>query len=365
MPSGKPEKLYRIAVLPGDGIGPEVVQQAVKVVETIGEVYGHKFDFAYGLIGGAAVDETGSPLPEETLKLCQESDAILLGAVGGPKWDGLPPEQRPEKALLSIRKILNLFANLRPVKIYHPLASCPLKDEIAQRGIDIMFVRQLTGGIYFGEKQTTIRGDQVVAMDVMEYSKEEIEDIARIAFETALKRRKKVTSVDKANVLETSRLWRKTVEEVGKKYPQVELEHMLVDSCAMQLITRPYQFDVVLTGNMFGDILSDEGSVLSGSIGMMPSVSFGSQHSALYEPVHGSAPDIAGQNKANPLAAIISAAMMLKLSLHLEEEGAIIEDKIKKVLAKGYRTPDIMEPGKTRVGTQEMGQLIINEILKG
>nr|P05644.1 RecName: Full=3-isopropylmalate dehydrogenase; AltName: Full=3-IPM-DH; AltName: Full=Beta-IPM dehydrogenase; Short=IMDH [[Bacillus] caldotenax]CAA28455.1 unnamed protein product [[Bacillus] caldotenax] len=311
---------YRIAVLPGDGIGKEVTSGAVEVLKAVGIRFGHEFTFEYGLIGGAAIDEAGTPLPEETVRLCRESDAVLLGAVGGPKWDDNPPHLRPEKGLLAIRKQLDLYANLRPVVCYDSLVSrSPLKPDLVQ-GVDFVIVRELTGGIYFGQPSAVVENGEEKAVDTLLYKKEEIERIVRMAFELARGRRKKVTSVDKANVLSSSRLWREVAEEVANEFPDVTLEHMLVDM-RMQLIRAPKQFDVIVTENMFGDILSDEASMLSGSLGMLPSASLSASGPSLYEPVHGSAPDIAGMNKANPIAAILSAAMMLRLSFGLTAEA--------------------------------------------
>nr|3U1H_A Chain A, 3-isopropylmalate dehydrogenase [Bacillus sp. (in: firmicutes)]3U1H_B Chain B, 3-isopropylmalate dehydrogenase [Bacillus sp. (in: firmicutes)] len=344
----------KIAVLPGDGIGPEVMEAAIEVLKAVAERFGHEFEFEYGLIGGAAIDEAGTPLPEETLDVCRGSDAILLGAVGGPKWDQNPSELRPEKGLLGIRKGLDLFANLRPVKVYDSLADAsPLKKEVIE-GVDLVIVRELTGGLYFGEPSERYEEGEEAAVDTLLYTREEIERIIRKAFELALTRKKKVTSVDKANVLESSRLWREVAEEVAKEYPDVELEHMLVDNAAMQLIRNPRQFDVIVTENMFGDILSDEASMITGSLGMLPSASLSTDGLGLYEPVHGSAPDIAGKGIANPLATILSAAMMLRYSFGLEEEAKAIEKAVEKVLAEGYRTADIAKPGGKYVSTTEM-----------
>ena len=351
----------RIAVLPGDGIGPEIVQGAIDVLKSIGEKFNHQFTFETGRIGGIAIDEDGTPLPEETVTLCKNSDAILLGAVGGPKWDQNPPELRPEKGLLGIRKELNLFANLRPVKVFSSLAdSSTLKKEVIDQ-VDLMIVRELTGGIYFGtpsERRTTASGEQS-AVDTLSYTYTEIERIARKGFELAMVRDKKVTSVDKANVLESSRMWREVVEKVAKDFPEVEYEHMLVDNAAMQLIRNPRQFDVMLTENMFGDILSDEGSMLTGSLGMLPSASLTSEGPGLYEPVHGSAPDIAGQNKANPLATILSTAMMLRYSFNMLDEADIIEQAVDHVLEAGWRTGDIAGENDQVLSTDEMVRKVI------
>lgn len=354
---------FKIAVIPGDGIGPDVVEETLKVLDKIGEKYGHNFSYTEVLMGGAAIDQTGEPLPEETLEVCKNSDAVLLGAVGGPKWDNLPGNKRPEAGLLGIRKGLGLFANLRPALLFEALKdACPLKPEIVGDGLDICVVRELTGGIYFGEKGFKETENGQAAYDTMLYSEEEVRRIAKIAFDMAMKRNKKLTSVDKANVLENSRLWRRVVEEVAKEYPEVELNHMYVDNAAMQLIRNPKQFDVIVTGNMFGDILSDEASMITGSIGMLPSASLAKGNFGLYEPVHGSAPDIAGQDKANPMATILSAAMMLRYTFNLIEEADTMENAVKAVLNKGYRTGDIISEGMQLVGTKEMGQLIINEI---
>ncbi|HOQ37716.1 MAG TPA: 3-isopropylmalate dehydrogenase [Acetivibrio sp.] len=356
---------FNIAVLPGDGIGPEVVEQAVQVINTVGEKYGHEFVIKEGLLGGCAIDSTGEPLPQETLDLCKSCDAVLLGAVGGEKWDSLPGNKRPEAGLLGIRAGLGLYANLRPAVIYSALkGASPLRPDIVDAGVDIMVVRELTGGMYFGDKgrvQTENMGE--AAFDTEKYSVYEVERIARLAFEAAMKRRKKLTSVDKANVLESSRLWREVVVRVSKNYPEVELSHMYVDNAAMQLVRNPKQFDVIVTSNMFGDILSDEASMITGSIGMLPSASLGEGSMGLYEPIHGSAPDIAGQDKANPLATILSVAMMMKYSFSLDAVSEAIESAVVRVLEKGYRTADISSPQTTQVvGTKEMGRLIVGEI---
>ncbi len=334
---------FNIALLRGDGIGPEIVDSAVAVLEKIGEKFGHKFSFTPYLIGGSAIDATGKPLPEETVKGCLESDSVLLGAVGGPKWDNLPGDCRPEKALLGIRAALELFTNLRPAKLYKALKDeCPLRPDIAAGGFDLMMVRELTGGIYFGERGRREGKYGEEAYDTECYSKMEIERIARVAFETARKRRKNVISIDKANVLESSRLWRATVHEIAKEYPDVDCTDMLVDNAAMQLVKNPGQFDVVVTSNMFGDILSDEASQITGSIGMLPSASLGSSKRGMYEPIHGSAPDIAGQNKANPIATILSAAMMLRYSFDLDKEADAIETAVDSFLEAGFRTADLI-----------------------
>lgn len=354
---------YKIAVIPGDGIGPDVVSETIKVLDKIGEKYGHTFQYTELLAGGSALDKEGIPLPQATLETCKKSDAVLLGAVGGPKWDNLPGEKRPEQALLGLRKGLGLFANLRPALLFEALKdACPLKPDIIGNGLDICVVRELTGGIYFGEKGFKETEYGQGAYDVKIYSEGEVKRIAKIAFDMAMKRDKKVTSVDKANILESSRLWRRVVEEVAVDYPEVQLNHMYVDNAAMQLIRDPKQFDVIVTGNMFGDILSDEASMITGSIGMLPSASLGVGNFGMYEPVHGSAPDIAGQDKANPMATILSAAMMLRYTFNLSEEADAIEAAVKTVLNDGYRTGDIVSNGMKLVGTKEMGKLIMNQI---
>ncbi|KUO53398.1 MAG: 3-isopropylmalate dehydrogenase [Desulfitibacter sp. BRH_c19] len=354
--------MIKVAVLPGDGIGSEIIPEALKVLEIIAPKYGMEFEFVEGLIGGAAIDAEGVALPEVTLNLCKDSQAVLLGAIGGPKWDTLPAPQRPEvAALLPLRKHLGLYANVRPIALNTALmGASPLKEEIV-KGTDMIVIRELTGGIYFGDKYREAHVSGEKAVDILEYTSEEIERIAKLAFEIASKRRKKVTSVDKANVLESSRLWRETVSKLAQDYPEITVEHMYVDNCAMQLIRNPLQFDVILTENMFGDILTDEASILSGSIGMLASSSFGG-NVALYEPAHGSAPDIAGQDKANPLATILSGAMMLKYSFDCSEGAEKIEAAVAKVLEEGYRTGDIMEPGKKLVGTREMGNLVCKKL---
>ncbi|MDW8068090.1 MAG: 3-isopropylmalate dehydrogenase [Anaerolineae bacterium] len=348
----------RIAVLPGDGIGPEVVAAAVQVLERVAEVYGHRFEFQEGLIGGIAIDRTGDPLPEETLALCRASDAILLGAVGGPQWDDPTAPVRPEQGLLRLRKELQLFANLRPVKPYPALRDAsPLRPDVIA-GVDLMVVRELTGGIYFGPRGR--EGNR--AYDTAVYTVEEIERVLHVAFRLSRQRRRKVTSVDKANVLTTSRLWRETAIAVGQRYPDVELEHLLVDACAMMLMLRPGDFDVVVTENMFGDILTDEAAVLAGSIGLLPSASLGADGPGLYEPIHGSAPSLAGRGIANPIATILSAAMLLRHSLGLEDEAAAVEQAVSTVLEEGYRTPDIARPDTRVVGTEEMARHIARHI---
>ncbi len=355
---------YNIALLKGDGIGPEIVDGAVKVLEKIGEKFGHTFNFTPYLIGGCAIDATGEPLPEETVKGCLASDSVLLGAVGGPKWDTLPGNKRPEKALLGIRSALGLYTNLRPAKLYSALnAECPLRPDIVEKGIDLVMVRELTGGIYFGERGRRDGKYGPEAYDTECYSVMEIERIARVACETAQKRSGKVISIDKANVLESSRLWREIVHKVAENYPDVEVTDMLVDNAAMQLVKNPSQFDVVVTSNMFGDILSDEASQITGSIGLLPSASLGDTKCGMYEPIHGSAPDIAGQNKANPIATILSAAMMLRYSFDLEAEAQAIEKAVDEVLCAGYRTGDILGASKeTPLSCTEMTDKILERI---
>ncbi|MFB0918308.1 MAG: 3-isopropylmalate dehydrogenase [Clostridiaceae bacterium] len=355
----------KIALVPGDGIGPEVVSEAVKVLKRIGEIYGHSFKFSEYKAGGSAIDTFGEPLPNETIKGCRLNDSILLGAVGGPKWDEVSSDKRPERAILGLRKEFGLYANLRPAILFSELKDAsPLKESIISKGLDLMVVRELTGGIYFGDKKTEEINGIVSAFDVERYSVSEIERIAHTAFKMAMKRGKKVTSVDKSNVLESSRLWRKTVIEVSKQFPEITLSHFYVDNCAMQLVMNPGQFDVIVTSNLFGDILSDEASVITGSIGLLPSASLNESGFGLYEPVHGSAPDIAGKNIANPIATILSAAMMLKYSFDMEEESSSIEKAVKKILASGYRTADIVTENTSVVGTKEMGDLIVNELSK-
>ncbi|MFR7990356.1 MAG: 3-isopropylmalate dehydrogenase [Anaerovoracaceae bacterium] len=354
---------YNIALVPGDGIGPDVVAEAVKVLDKIGEKFGYSFTYNKVLAGGAAIDQTGKCLPQETIDICKGSDAVLLGAVGGPKWDSYPGDQRPERALLGLRKELGLFANLRPAMVFEQLSDAsPLKPEIIEGGLDIVVVRELTGGIYFGEKgvkESTPLGP--AAYDVEQYAEEEVRRIAKVAFDMAVKRRRKVTSVDKANVLESSRLWRRVVAEVAKEYPDVELDNLYVDNAAMQLVRNPKQFDVLVTSNIFGDILSDEASQITGSIGMLPSASLSTGNFGMYEPVHGSAPDIAGKNLANPIATILSAAMMLRYTFGLSAEADSIEDAVKAFLTKGFRTPDICA-GKESVGTDQAGTIIADLI---
>ncbi len=349
---------YKITLLKGDGIGPEIVNQAVKVLDKTAEKFNFTVDYDEALLGGCAIDATGVPLPDETVEKCKASDSVLLGAVGGPKWDKLPGDQRPEKGLLGIRGALGLFANLRPSVIFGPLKSAsPIKDDIIGGNLDIMIVRELTGGIYFGERGRKTVDSNEAAWDTEMYSVPEIERIARVAFDLAMKRNKKLTSVDKANVLESSRLWRETVIRISKEYPEVELNHMYVDNCAMQLVRNPRQFDVIVTSNIFGDILSDEASMIAGSIGMLASASLSGGKLGLYEPIHGSAPDIAGQDIANPLATILSVAMMLRYSLNQGAAADAIEAAVAKVLEK-YRTPDIYEDGFEKVGCEKMGDLV-------
>lgn len=358
---------YNIAVIPGDGIGPEIVTEAKKVLDKTGTKYGHQFHYTEVLMGGASIDATGVPLTEKALETAKQSDSVLLGAVGGyvgqSNWYSLPPHLRPEAGLLAIRKGLNLFVNIRPAILFEELrGACPLKEEISGDGFDFVVMRELTGGLYFGERKTIEANGVRKAIDTLTYDENEIKRIAKWAFEIAMKRNKKVCSVDKANVLDSSRLWRQVTKEVAKDYPEVELTDMLVDNCAMQLVKDPRQFDVILTENMFGDILSDEASMVTGSIGMLASASLGDTKLGLYEPSHGSAPDIAGQNKANPIATILSAAMMLRYSFDLDKEADKIEEAVKTVLKNGYRTIDIMSEGMKLVGTKEMGDLITAEI---
>jgi 3-isopropylmalate dehydrogenase len=377
---------YHIAVAPGDGIGPEVVREALAVLNKVGTKFGHSFAYQEVLVGGAAIDARGEALPPETVEICRNADAVLLGAVGGGKWDALPGDRRPERALLGLRKELGLFANLRPALLFPELAEeCPLKPDIVAGGLDLLVVRELTGGIYFGEKGTKQTEMGLAAYDVEQYSEGEVRRIAEVAFDMAERRSRHVTSVDKANVLESSRLWRRVVTEVAEKHPDVTLAHLYVDNAAMQLVRNPRQFDVLVTSNLFGDILSDEASMVTGSIGMLPSASLATGNFGLYEPVHGSAPDIAGQDKANPMAAILSAAMLLRYTLGLSQEAAAVEAAVRSVLKQGYRTPDLYRsagenplqtamdmislvstygggdkrPGTlTRVGTKQCGELI-------
>ena len=353
---------YNIALLKGDGIGPEIVDSAVRVLEAIGKKYNHTFNFTPYLIGGCAIDATGEPLPNETVEGCLASDSVLLGAVGGPKWDTLPGNMRPEKALLGIRSAMGLFTNLRPAKLYPALKDeCPLRADIVENGFDIMIVRELTGGIYFGERGMRKGKYGEEAYDTECYSRMEIERICKVAFETAMKRSKKLVSIDKANVLDSSRLWRNVVHKMAKSYPEVEVSDMLVDNAAMQLVRNPAQFDVIVTTNMFGDILSDEASQITGSIGMLPSASLGNNTRGLYEPIHGSAPDIAGWNVANPIATILSAAMMLLYSFNLTKESEAIVNAVNKVLEAGYRTADLAH-GAPSLSTTEITEKIIENL---
>ena len=357
----------KITLIPGDGIGPEIVEEAKKVLDSVGFKYGHKFDYTKILMGGCSIDEYGVPLTDEAVATAKASDAVLLGAVGGnvgnSRWYDVAPDLRPEAGLLKIRKELELFANIRPAYLYDELKdACPLKNEIIGDGFDMVIMRELTGGLYFGERHTENVNGLETAVDTLTYNEEEIRRIAIKGFEIAMKRRKKVTSVDKANVLDSSRLWRKIVAEVAKDYPEVEVDNMLVDNCAMQLVMNPGQFDVILTENMFGDILSDEASMITGSIGMLSSASLGKTKLGLYEPSHGSAPDIAGKNIANPIATILSAAMMLRYSFDLDKEADAIEAAVAKVLKEGYRTVDIMSEGMTQCSTTQMGDLIAERV---
>ena len=357
----------KIAVISGDGIGPEIVREAKKVLDVVADKYGHTFNYTEVLMGGASIDVHGVPLTEEAIETAKASDAVLMGSIGGDAktspWYKLEPSKRPEAGLLKIRKALNLFANLRPAYLYDELrAACPLRDEIIGDGFDMMIMRELTGGLYFGERKTEEIDGVMTAVDSLTYNENEIRRIAKRGFDIAMKRSKKVPSVDKANVLDSSRLWRKVVEEVAKDYPEVTLEHMLVDNCAMQLVKNPAQFDVILTENMFGDILSDEASMVTGSIGMLSSASLNDTKFGLYEPSHGSAPDIAGQDKANPIATILSAAMMLRFTFDLDKEADAMENAVQQVLKDGFRTGDIMSEGCTLVGTTQMGDLISERI---
>ena len=357
----------KIAVISGDGIGPEIVREAKKVLDVVAEKYGHTFNYTDVLMGGASIDVHGVPLTDEAIETAKASDAVLMGSIGGDAkvspWYKLEPSKRPEAGLLKIRKELNLFANLRPAYLYDELrAACPLRDDIIGDGFDMMIMRELTGGLYFGERKTEEIDGVMTAVDTLTYNENEIRRIAKRGFDIAMKRRKKVTSVDKANVLDSSRLWRKVVEEVAKDYPEVTLEHMLVDNCAMQLVKDPAQFDVILTENMFGDILSDEASMVTGSIGMLSSASLNDTKFGLYEPSHGSAPDIAGKDKANPIATILSAAMMLRFTFDLDKEADAMEAAVQQVLKEGFRTGDIYSSGCTLVGTVQMGDLIAERI---
>ena len=358
---------YNITLIPGDGIGPEIVDEARKVLDKVGKVYGHIFNYTKILMGGCSIDEYGVPLTDEAVQIAKSSDAVLLGAVGGnvgnSRWYDVAPNLRPEAGLLKIRKDLELFANIRPAYLYNELKdACPLKDEVIGNGFDMVIMRELTGGLYFGDRYTKEVNGLKTAVDTLTYNEEEIRRIAIKGFEIAMKRRKKLVSVDKANVLDSSRLWRSVVAEVSKDYPEVEVTNMLVDNCAMQLVMNPGQFDVILTENMFGDILSDEASMITGSIGMLSSASLGKTKLGLYEPSHGSAPDIAGKNIANPIATILSAAMMLRYSLDLDKEADAIEAAVAKVLKENYRTVDIMSEGMTECSTSKMGDLIADRI---
>ena len=358
---------YRIGLIHGDGIGPEIVKEAKKVLDAVCEKYGHKFEYTNLLLGGASIDVHGVPLTDETIEEAKKCDAVLMGSIGGDAktspWYKLSPDKRPEAGLLTIRKSLGLFANLRPAYLYQELKdACPLKEEIIGEGFDMLIMRELTGGLYFGERSTVEENGIRKATDTLTYSETEIRRIAIRAFDIAMKRKKKVTSVDKANVLDSSRLWRSVVEDVAKDYPEVTLEHMLVDNCAMQIVHNPCQFDVVLTENMFGDILSDEASMVAGSIGMLSSASLNETKFGLYEPSHGSAPDIAGKNIANPIATVLSAAMMLRYSLDLDQEAEAVENAVQKILKDGYRTVDIMSEGCTQVSTSEMGDLLVKAL---
>ncbi|MCL2355620.1 MAG: 3-isopropylmalate dehydrogenase [Defluviitaleaceae bacterium] len=354
---------FKIATIPGDGIGPEIIEETIKVLEKIGEIYGHKFAFEEVLAGGIAIDKTGVPLPKETIEVCKKSDAVLLGAVGGWKWDVLPGDMRPERALLGLRGELELYANLRPAILHNALKdACPLRPDIAAGGIDILIVRELTGGMYFGDrgrKQTPL-GE--AAWDTEMYAVDEVRRIAITAFDLARKRKKHLTNVDKANVLESSRLWREVILDVAKNYPDVTLDHLYIDNAAMQIIRDPGSYDVMVTTNMFGDILSDEASQITGSIGMLPSASLNKDGFGMYEPIHGSAPDIAGQDKSNPIATILSAAMMLQYSFNLDAEAGAIEAAVTAVLESGARTGDIMSDGMRLVGTKEMGRLVTERL---
>ncbi len=360
--------ICKIASISGDGIGPEIVAEAKKILSRVAEKYGHEIVFDDVLMGGASIDVHGIPLTEETIEICKAADAVLMGAIGGntqtSPWYKLPPERRPEAGLLKLRKSLNLFANLRPAYLYEELAgACPLKEEISSAGFDMMIMRELTGGLYFGERKTVEENGVRKAIDTLTYDEKEIRRIAVKGFEIAEKRRKKVTSVDKANVLDSSRLWRAVVDEVAKDYPDVELEHMLVDNCAMQLVKDPAQFDVILTENMFGDILSDEASMVTGSIGMLSSASLNDTKFGLYEPSHGSAPDIAGTGKANPIATILSASMMLRYSFDLDKEADSIDEAVRQVLKDGFRTADIMSEGCKQVSCSRMGDEIAKRLI--
>ena len=356
----------RIALIPGDGIGPEIVAQAKAVLDRVAEIFGHEFTYTEVSMGGNAIDRYGDPLPQEMLDKCLASDSVLLGAVGGPKWNGVPGPQRPEKGLLRLRAGMGVYSNNRPAKIWPQLASAsPLKPEIVEGGIDFLIVRELIGGIYFGKHETVTENGEPVAIDELRYTESEIRRIGRIGFETAQKRNHKLCSVEKSNVLDSSRLWKKVMHELAAEYPDVELSDMLVDNCAMQIVKDPSQFDVIVTENMFGDILSDEASMITGSIGMIPSSSLGDGTRGLYEPIHGSAPDIAGKDIANPIGTILAAAMMLRYSFDMAAEANCIESAVSAVLEAGYRTGDIFSPGCTQVGCREMGRLVTEHLKKG
>ena len=355
-----------IALIPGDGIGPEIVAQAKAVLDRVAEIFGHEFTYTEVAMGGNAIDRYGDPLPQEMLDKCLASDSVLLGAVGGPKWNGVPGPQRPEKGLLRLRAGMGVYSNNRPAKIWPQLASAsPLKPEIVEGGIDFLIVRELIGGIYFGKHETVTENGESVAIDELRYTESEIRRIGRIGFETAQKRNHKLCSVEKSNVLDSSRLWKKVMHQLAAEYPDVELSDMLVDNCAMQIVKDPSQFDVIVTENMFGDILSDEASMITGSIGMIPSSSLGDGTRGLYEPIHGSAPDIAGKDIANPIGTILAAAMMLRYSFDMAAEADCIESAVSAVLEAGYRTGDIFSPGCTQVGCREMGRLVTEHLKKG
>ncbi len=352
-----------IAVIRGDGIGPEIVKEAIGVLDAVAEKFGHTFTYKEAPMGGCAIDEFGVPLPDSSLETCLSSDSVLLGAVGGPKWDGQPSANRPERGLLKLRSAMGLYTNIRPARMFSDLsAACPLRADIAARGIDFVVVRELIGGMYFGEHTTSQVDGEQKAVDVCSYSEHEVRRVARVAFDMARKRRGRVTSIDKANVLDTSRLWRKTVEEAGKDYPDVELLHMYVDNAAMQIVRDPSQFDVIVTENLFGDILSDEASQITGSIGMIPSSSMGEGTRGLYEPIHGSAPDIAGQDKANPIGTILAAAMMLRYSFDMAAEADAVESAVDQTLKEGFRCGDIMNEGGKLLGCKAMGAEIRSRI---
>lgn len=357
-------KNHKIALLPGDGIGPEVAREGVKILEATGKKFSFSLEIIEAEFGGSAIDRFGKPLPGETLEICRTCDAVLLGAVGGPKWDQFPAEIRPEKGLLGIREQLGLYANLRPVSLPSSLSFIsPLKEELVKDGLDLLIVRELTGGLYFGQPRKRFEGPKGrTAVDTLSYTEEEIRRIVTVSFQLAQKRRKKLTSVDKANVLESSRLWREIVNELAENYPDVQVEHLYVDNCAMQLVKNPAQFDVIVTENMFGDILSDQAAMIGGSLGLLPSASLGTGKTFLYEPAHGSAPDIAGQGKANPIATILSAAMLLRLSLKQEKAAQTVEKAVNLVLDEGYRTADLVQNGKSYLSTEKMGDKIAEKI---